>query len=678
MISPVPCSASNHLTQALQRLRCCSQQSIQSAWHWQLGDVPHETVLQSPLPQSWPIAPLNQRQHIAWAKGQQVLWLYQQIVVPAALHGYSLDGLTLRLALTWWAEDAQIFIDGSLVQAGDLFDCFTRLCLGSAVTAGETFEVAIRLISPGHDAGALVRSHLCYEAPARLGLPSPEPGFVADELEVLQHYAQTLAPERLSAIEQAIAAIDWSALAKGQTAPQSASGGEQRWAFHQSLAQVRSQLQSHGDWVKQRQLHCLGHAHLDLAWLWPVADTWQAAERTFQSVLNLQQDFPELTYTHSSPALFDWLEQHRPALFQAVQQKVKEGTWGIDAGLWVEPELNIVSGESIARQILYGQRYCQAKFGSISKIAWLPDTFGFCNQLPQLLQLGGIEVFATQKLRWNDTNPFPHELFLWQALDGSEVLGWTLPPIGTDFDPIQIAQYAASWENQTGLGQALWLPGVGDHGGGPSRDMLERSRRWAASPFFPKVRFSSAIGFLEAALPTQTELPVWSDELYLELHRGCYTTHADQKQANRHGEALLYQAELWSSIAQIVARHSYPKAALAQAWKTLLFNQFHDILPGSAVPEVFVDANQGWAAVKQSGQQAVDEALDAIAAHISWPSPPHPDAKPLLVFNALSWERSEVVTYSVPKSARQKPQTGWQLCDLAGQSVPLQAQTVRQ
>ncbi len=631
-------SSTPFLTNLIQVLRAYSQQDVQTQWLGLYEDCGGGLDMATQgCP--WDIKPLNGRQHIAWPRGR-VLWLYQRFTVPEVLQGYPLRGLTLRLSTAWWAEDAQLYVNGEFVQAGDLFDFFTRLCLSESVMPGDSFEVALRLESPKHDAGALVRSHLIYEAPNHP--VSPEPGFVADELQVLQYYLQTLAPEKLPVVETLITK-EW----------QSSSGD-----LHQRLANLRQSLLPFGDWVKQRQIHCVGHAHLDLAWLWPVADTWRAAERTFESVLALQQDFPELTYSHSSPALFAWLEANRPELFGQIQRQVSAGKWSIDAGLWVEPELNIVSGEAIARQLLYGQRYCQEKFGSRSLIAWLPDTFGFCSQLPQLLKLGGVEVFATQKLRWNDTTQFPHELFRWQSPDGSEVLGWTLPPIGTDVDPVQIAEYAAKWEKKTDSLHACWLPGVGDHGGGPTRDMLLKAQRWQKSPFFPKVTFSTPAEFLRAAiangksvewaLPTNNcetfnQLPLWNDELYLELHRGCYTSHGDQKQQNRRGEDLLYQAELWATVAQLVAGQPYPKEILETAWKGLLFNQFHDILPGSSIPEVFEDANWVWAEVMALGQEVLDAALESLSAQAVTEQ-----GQPLLVFNPHSWRRSDVVNVVVP------------------------------
>jgi alpha-mannosidase len=616
--------------------------------------------------QTWPLATLNDRHHIAWPKGKVSLELHQQFTWPTDLNGYPLQGLTARLALRWWANQADIFVNGELVQTGDIFDCWTRIVLTDKVVTGKSVDVSLKLLSPGHDEGALVQAELVFEA---LEGNCPEPGFVADELAVLATYLAQFDPNKLDILTQALEGIDWD-------------GVGDRDRFHTSLLRVRDALKQFSPWLKQRTLHCLGHAHLDLAWLWPVPETWEAAENTFRSVLALQQDFPELTFTHSSPALFAWLEQHRPELFAAIQQEVKAGRWAIDAGLWVEPDLNLPGGEAIARQILYGQRYCAEKFGGVSAIAWLPDTFGFCWQLPQLLTQGSIRYFATQKLRWNDTNPFPHDLFSWQGLDGTKITGITLPPIGTDITPVDMAQYACQWEANTGFVDALWLPGVGDHGGGPTRDMLLKAQRWANSPFFPTLTFGYAAPLFDqlthspihpsthspAPLPTPS-LPTWNDELYLELHRGCYTTHGDQKQYNRRCEDMLFQAELFASIAAIYGLQPYPQTELETAWKLVLFNQFHDILPGSSIPEVFEQANEEWQAALEMGDRILQTSLQALAEHCPLPSPPHPDAVPVVLFNPLNWERSEVVDISLSSAMAQ---TTWQAQDAEGQTLPTQ------
>ncbi|MEO1125838.1 MAG: alpha-mannosidase [Cyanobacteria bacterium J06639_16] len=696
-------SSQHKIETAIEQLKHLNQEDIQARWRQYCGDRREShSVIPAFNYQSWdnwPIVKLNARRHVAWSRGKQELCLAQTVTVPKALNHYALQGLTLRFGVTWWANFAEIFVDGRSVQPGDIFDCSTRIVLTQAAEPGQQFEIVLRLLSPGHDEGALVQSHLVYEVPNSPGGVCPEPSFVADELAVLQCYVNRFQPEHLETVAQAVDQIDWATLAEMQW-----DDLTRRDRFHQSLTQLRQDLQPLSPWLKQRQIHCQGHAHLDLAWLWPIDETWAAAERTFESVLGLQQDFPELTYTHSSPALFAWLAEHRPALFRTIQQQIQAGRWTIDAGLWVEPEFNIVGGESIARQVLYGQRFCQQQFGHISAIAWLPDSFGFCWQLPQILHQGGITCFATQKLRWNDTNPFPHNLFHWQAPDGTTLLGLTLPPIGSDIDPIKMADYASTWEAQTGLNQSYWLPGVGDHGGGPSRDMLEKARRWATSPFFPKLSFSTAVNFLTQALspqpneavvepapPTQPvqiqqdiispptpplphspALPIHPTDLYLELHRGCYTTHADQKQFNRRCEDLLTQAEIFAAIAQLTTPYRYPQAELETAWKGMLFNQFHDILPGTSIPEVFTTANQTWQQTQATGERVLQEAQAAIAAQIPLPDPPVPDAIPFVVFNGLSWARTELATIQIPDEI--DPDMNWQVYTAAGETVSTQIQ----
>lgn len=701
---PTPVIPAN-LQADIEKLRQLNTQNIQAAWQQSRNELTIDALTTKEDPSQWESAPLNEREHIAWEKGRHILWLYQALTVPTHLHGYPLSGLILRIALTWWADDAQIYVDGKLVQSGDLFECFTRICLHSSVTPGQTFHIAIRLVSPGHDNGALVRSQLIYELPAQL--PTPEPSFVADELTVLA----TLEPASQPQIQSAIAQLDWQSLTNTPSSEnppasdiadalnlwqglsnQSLPAAATIHPFQQSLSQLRRTLQPLSSKIKQHNIQCVGHAHLDMAWLWPIPDTWNAAERTFTSVLNLQKDFSELTYTHSSPALFEWIEHNRPELFKEIQRKVAEGSWSIDAGLWIEPEFNIISGEAIVRHILYGQRYCKEKFGHISKVAWLPDSFGFCWQLPQLLTQGGIETFATLKLSWNDTTEFPHQLFWWQSPDGSQILSLMLPPIGTDIDPVKMSTHAAKWENNTHIPNTLWLPGMGDHGGGPTRDMLEKAQRWQTSPFFPALSFTNPKDYVteiveqaplskssesDNTLKTHTpethkDLPIWTDELYLELHRGCYTSHADQKQSNRHCEDLLYQAEVFATVAQLTAQQPYPKADLEKAWKTLLFNQFHDILPGTSIPDVFVEANHGWDQVKKIGQQVLKASLSAICNTIPFPDPPHPDAQPIIVFNSLSWSRDSVITIPIPEASPGILSFDWAIYDTNQQLINCQ------
>ena len=764
MSASVP-PTSNIISEAIEKLRRLSRWDVQSGWKFCDSDSAVVNVVNIC---NWPLAELNDKSHIAWPSGKQVLYLGQQFIVPDNLSGYPVTGLRLLLSLTWWTEDAQLFVNGELVGVGDLFDCSVRLLLSPSAIPGDEFLVILRLVSPGHDSGALVRSVCMYESADSACF---DPGFVADELDILQNLlsgdlqnlncqylptqnivdrAFVVKGERLkSEIELAVGLIDWSVVCDRQKFDRSlsslrhnlleclrdfqdfltaegAEGGERVFGVGKSddctsiyIGESRDKSS-----IYKGKIYLLGHAHLDLAWLWPVEETWKAAERTFESALKLQSEFPDLIFCHSTPALYAWIEEHRPDLFAAIKKQVAAGRWEVVGGMWVEPDLNLISAESMVRQVFYGQRYTQEKFGELMRVVWLPDTFGFGWQLPQILRDGGVEYFVTQKLRWNDTTEFPHGVFLWEGLDGTKIFSMMSAAIGESIESVKMANYTFDWQVKTGLQSAFWLPGVGDHGGGPTRDMLEVAKRWEMSPFFPNLQFAKAVDYLSliesqfspeisesesqgdvsiqeshpilrqdevvrnldefefANFPEISEfesqgdvstlplLPIWKDELYLEFHRGCYTTRADQKRNNRRCEDLLYQAELLSSFATICAGAIYPKSALEIAWKQILFNQFHDILPGSSIAKVYIDANLAFAEVDRTCRQILLQSLDAIASQISLPSPPHSDAQSILIFNTLNWSRSEVVALPIPES---NPES-WQIYDLDGQRLVTQIQ----
>ncbi|QMS90876.1 alpha-mannosidase [Nostoc edaphicum CCNP1411] len=686
MTPTVSQSQTKSISQAIEQLRSFCQVNLQSTWLYQESDLIITDVVAADL-SHWQPVELNAKEHIAWTGGKKVLWLVQRLVVPQDLQGFPLAGLSLRLALVWWADSAEIYVNGELVLEGDLFDCSPRVLLSHEVTPGEEFIVALRLVSPGHCDGALVRSLLVYESTVD---NNPDPGFVADELAVVQLYLEKFAPEKLDVLATMVAEV---------ANPRGAEDTEEKEELVKSFLSLRQNLiQSEilapflkGD--QKSKIFLLGHAHLDLAWLWPVSETWNAAQNTFESVLKLQADFPELIFCHSTPALYAWIEEHRPDLFQAIQAQVAAGRWEVVGGMWVEPELNLISGESIVRQLLYGQRYIQEKFGKLSTIVWVPDTFGFCATLPQFFANAGIEYFVTQKLRWNDTTKFDYGAFWWRSPDGSEVFSLMSAPIGEAIDPVKMASYALEWQTQTGLSESLWLPGVGDHGGGPTRDMLETAQRWQNSPFFPDLEFTTAEKYLQQIVetrfiasvsnynsppaspaspaspclpllpPASPPFPTWNDELYLEFHRGCYTTHADQKRWNRRCENLLYEAELFATLATVSCGVTYPKAEIEAAWKQVLFQQFHDILPGSSITQVYIDALPQWQQVEQVGTKILQESLLAIASHVTLSEPTKPDSLPIFVFNSLNWQRSEVVSVALPTPEE------WQIYDTSGKQL---------
>ena len=624
-----------NITETINQLRQLTQLDVQNNW---LGtsdeiDVNHLNF------EALELIEVNQQGYLTWEAGRKVKWLVQKFLIPQQLKGYPLQGLFLRLSLAWWAEKAEIFVNGTFVQAGDLFDSSARILLTSSAQIGQEIIVCLRLVSPDHDIGALMRSQLIYES----DYDSIDPGFVADELAILNKYLSSFEVEKLDFLEANIHQINWNDVDNFNK-------------FNTELSNLREQLQPLSNEIKKRNFNIVGHAHLDMAWLWTVEETWDVAERTFTSVINLQKEFNDLTFCHTTPIVYEWIEKNRPELFKQIQASYKAGRWEVLGGMWVEPDVNLVSGESIVRQLLYGQKYIKEKFGNITEVAWLPDSFGFCLQLPQIFKESGINYFVTGKLHWNSSFEFPHGAFWWQSLDGTKLLTVMSPPnvegVMTTH-PISMSNYSVQWEQQTGLKEILWIPGVGDHGGGPSRDMLEVSQRWQQSPFFPKIEFSTAKNYLDKVkniIDNELSIPVWDDELYLDLHRGCYTTHADQKWFNRRSEELLYKAELWCSFAAIIEGRSIDtdvKNQIENAWKKVLFNQFHDILPGTSITEVFVQANEDWQEVQTIGNNLLESALHNIINHIQFPSHPEIKAKPIVIFNHLNWERSEVVEIDI-------------------------------
>jgi alpha-mannosidase len=675
-------SNSRAISQAIEKLRAFSEMDVREGWRCFSGDMSVSKVFASDS--GWETRELNAKGHIAWEKGKNVLWLAQKLIIPHDLQGYPLAGLCLRLALVWWADSAQIYINGSLAGEGDLFDFSQRVLLTQKVIPGEEFSVALRLVSPGHDNGALVGSKCVYEVVGNRN--NIDPGFIASELAIVQRYCEAFAPDELEVVAELVEEVVEEINRRGAEGAE--EEGKRREFVNKSLISLKNQL-------NQSKIFLVGHAHLDMAWLWRVSETWEAAKNTFASVLKLQEDFPELIFCHSTPALYAWVEENCPDLFAQIKKAVKNNLWEIVGAFWVEPELNIISGESIVRQLLYGQRYVKEKFGKVSTVAWLPDSFGFCWTLPQFMVSAGVEYFVTQKLIWNDTTEFPHGAFWWRSPDGSEIFSLMSAPIGEGIDPVKMVEYAIAWEKQTGLQNYLWLPGVGDHGGGPTRDMLEIARRWQNSALCPEFEFTTVEKYLQEikdgetrgqgdeemgrwgdkiefstpstpSTPSPASFQIWNDELYLEFHRGCYTTHGDQKLYNRRGENLLYEAELFASLATICCGVDYPKAEIEAAWKKLLFNQFHDILPGSSIPEVYQDAEPEWQEMQTTATEILQQSLETLAAQINLSQPPKPDSLAVVVFNSLNWQRSEVVSVSLPVQTNNQQ---WQVYDNSGNQI---------
>lgn len=357
-----------------------------------------------------------------------------------------------------------------------------------------------------------------------------------------------------------------------------------------------------------------GHAHIDSAWLWPSRETVRKVTRTFANVLALMDTDPDLVFTCSSAQHFAWVRDHDPLLFDRVRRRVAEGRFVPVGNMWVESDVNMPSGESLARQFLYGTRLFEAEFGSRSDVGWLPDSFGYPGSLPQVLRKAGLRWFFTQKMCWNDTNRMPHHSFTWEGIDGSRIFTH-FPPDNTysgDMRPTELARSVRNFADHGHATTSLMPFGYGDGGGGPTREMMTDARLQSDLEGSPRVAFGTARDFFVRAEDEYAHAPVWSGEMYLEFHRGIYTSQARTKHGNRRNEALLVEAELWCATASIRAGHEYPHDELDALWQDVLLLQFHDILPGSAIAWVHREAEATHQRVTVRLNEIIAEALDAL------------------------------------------------------------------
>jgi alpha-mannosidase len=373
----------------------------------------------------------------------------------------------------------------------------------------------------------------------------------------------------------------------------------------------------------------IGHAHIDTAWLWPIGESVRKCARTFASAVSLMDSDPDYRFACSQAQQYAWIEERHPDLFARIVGKAAAGQWVPVGGMWVEPDMNLPSGESIVRQIVHGQRYFESRFGRRCSEVWIPDVFGYPAGLPQVFAAGGMRRFVTQKLSWNKTNRFPHHTFWWEGLDGTMVLTH-FPPVDTynaELRPDELAHASANFAEHRWSRHSLVPYGHGDGGGGPTREMLARAYRMADLDGVPPVRLGTPDDFftdVEAEINAGAAVPVWRGELYFETHRGTLTSQLDTKLGNRRCERLLFELELWSAALD-------RQAGVDHLWREVLTQQFHDILPGSSIAWVHAEAEGVFARVAAELDSRIATALGELAGR--------DDA----LANAASRSRREVV-----------------------------------
>ena len=579
--------------------------------------------------------------------------------VPSKVNGYDIRGAALKFPFELDGDGMTmltVYSNSYNVYRGNA-DTLEPVVLTASARPDDRILIAVRL-QVGDQPRTVSRSEVLVESPAS----RPNPAVLRLEMLSLQPILNAYPDgQKQQQLDEAVAAIDFSKLDAGDQS-----------GFDASLRAAQAKLQELRPWARQFRIRAVGNSHIDMAWLWPWTETVEIVRNTYRSALDMMQEYPGFTFAGSSARTYEWMEEKYPELFQEIQQRVKEGRWEIVGGMWVEPDLNMPGGESLTRQILIGKQYFKKKFGVDVKIGWNPDSFGYNWQLPQIYKKSGIDYFVTQKLLWaHEFTTFPHKLFWWEAPDGSRLLTYFPHDYGSAMEPVPMAEDVAVWmpsmyQKDPKDPVMMYLYGVGDHGGGPTRTILDQATQlMKPDVVFPKLEFSTAGAFFDD-LNNRSDLniPVWKNELYFQYHRGVFTTQSETKKRIRHAEETLLDAEKYASLAHLYSR-PYPQEEFTAAWKGLLFDQFHDIMPGSGIAVNYLDAKRDLEAVERSGNDIVKGSLEEISARIDTSKA----GTPVVVYNSLSWPRTEVIEVEaqLPVAAENV-----EVLDATGRVVPLQ------
>ncbi|WP_263382142.1 alpha-mannosidase [Granulicella arctica] len=660
-------------TKVLDRLG--SLESLPSgSWRFHAGDVAHgEAVALDDS--SWEqVTPKVKA-------GKEAVWYRRTIEVPKALNGYDLTGAQIDFRFRAYANGPMpeiLYFNGRRVALGDDLE---QVQLFSDAKPGDKVLVAVKLLPTVDDK---TFDHVEMKVTFAASRPNPE------DLQKEFISASALVPsfsKNASADGQtllkAIGEVDLGALDKGNQAK-----------FDASLKQAQMTLSALRPLLQQGTFHLTGNSHIDVAWLWPWTETVDAVKRTFGTAAQLMSEYPNYTYTQSAAQYSEWIAEKYPQMNAEIKQRIQEGRWELVGGMWLEPDLNMPDGESLVRQLLVGQSTFNRLYGKTTRIGWNPDSFGYNWQLPQIYKRSGVDYFVTQKMHWNDTNQLPLKLFWWESPDGSKVLTYFPHDYANDnLDPVRLSRDLASARSfAPGGNEMMDLYGVGDHGGGPTRAMLDEGDHWMQpDKIVPHSEYGTAQSFFttvegkvgpksptwnymtlakgDTALPTpeagQISVPTWKDELYLEYHRGVFTTQADHKKNMRDSEEWLLDAEKYASLAWLDGR-KYPGDELTAAWKHVLFNQFHDLAAGSGIGIIYKDAQKDYNQVHWAANEVSSKSLKTVDAQIDTRASA---GVPVIVFNSLGWERAGVTEVEVQMPSASD---GITLLDAKNQVVPSQ------
>lgn len=594
----------------------------------------------------------------AWGGKQQYAYFRGKVTVPAHWKGNPIE---LRIShREGWLEpthddnttagpEGQAFINGQRVGAIDKQHKVVR----HPFKAGQTYDVRAVFFA----GRCRCRHNLETYGLALLDAPTQK---LYHDLRVALEMIDRLSPDSLDgarlidAADAAIKALDCRDAVGRALIPPECRRDPAGEAFHASVAgaqkafdKIRRQI---SDAPNAGEVLAVGHAHIDLGWLWPVRVTHHKVVRTFATQVRLLKEYPNWVFQQSSPQAYKWLEKDAPDLLAEIKKLIKAGRWEAEGATWCECDTNVTGAESLVRQLLYGKRYFAEKLGVDSRYLWLPDVFGYSAALPQLLKLADCDAFITSKISWNEFNRFPYDTFRWRGLDGSEIpvqfITTTCPGhwFFTYNSMLDVNELQGNWKHyqQKGItGKSLLSFGFGDGGGGPTETMLETGRRLADEPTpagLPKLRYGQVRDLVQQIKAKAPALPCWDGELYLELHRGTYTTQGWTKRANRKNEIRLHNLEWLATLAGKVG-YKLDKPALDALWEDLLLMQFHDILPGSSVGELYEETTGMHKALASKADEMTADAARTLAAQIDTSAA----KKPVVLFNTLSWDRTDPI-----------------------------------
>jgi alpha-mannosidase len=634
------------------------------AWNLHAGDLAHGEAIG--LDESgWQPITLKAK------APKEAVWFRQTYQIPATLGGYDLTGARIWFQFQAYANGPMpeiLYFNGRRVAMGDDLE---PVVLFDGAKPGDKVTVAVKLLHTV-DLKTFQGATLKIDFPD--GRPNPED--LREEFLSAALLVPALAPSdsaQMTTLNDAVRDVDLTALDANNQAK-----------FDESLRAAHGKLEALTPLLRQVTYHLTGNSHIDAAWLWPWTESVDVVKRTFGTALQLMYEYPEYTYTQSAAAYNEWLADKYPEMNAEIAQRIKEGRWEIVGGMWVEPDLNMPDGESLVRQLLVGKRWYKNAYGVDVRVGWNPDSFGYTWQLPQIYKKSGVDYFVTQKMAWNDTNQLPFKFFWWESPDGSKVLTYFPHDYANDnLNPVRLARdFTIAQKQAAGLTGMMDLYGIGDHGGGPTRAILDEGRHWAypSLPAYvtPKIEFGTALPYFTALekqiapnspvwdypsiakgytppppVAGMVNIPTWKSELYFEYHRGVMTTQANHKKNMRESEVAMLDAEKWASLAWLDGK-SYPAAELTEDWKKVLFNQFHDLAAGSGIGVIYKDAQKDYDVVHWSTNEIKGASTDRITERIRTAGKNTTKLQTsVVVFNPLGWQRSGEVTIrlKIPGSA---------------------------